>query len=715
MGTVNKVIGYLVVMVHSLLLFLLAFEHWVEVPAWLQTVGRAHPLLLHLPIGFLLVVALLVFMPAFRSDTRFRDTVILLLHLTAFVAGVSALFGLILSLEDGYASDTLTIHKWSGVALSLFCWMMLALTQRAVLLRMTVVFGVGILVVTGHFGATITHGENFLLAPLQTGTDDPLLTDNATLFEAGIAPIFEKKCSGCHNAERAKGRLILTSMEGIRKGGKTGPLWQHGATQSLLLERLALPLDHKKHMPPKEKAQLTKDELLLIEQWVTFGADFNTTLAEIKSNDSLNTLVRSVIARYSGTTEKSNYTFEFASWDVVRQLNMPYRRVAPLAQEEPALEVDFFLPGSFKQDFLRELLPVKEQVVSLNLSGMPIADSTLSVLREFVNLEEVNLNYTPVTGGSMIHLATLPNLRALSLAGTALDANALSKVAANSSLARVVVWNTPVSEDDVVALEKTHPHITWERGYRPDSSEVLRLSPPYLVNDDQLIDEGETIHLRHRLPGTSIRFTTDGTAPDSLGSPEFEKPFTIDHYTVLKTLSVKEGWLSSHPEEYVLFRKGYRPDRVKMLTNADERYPGDGAEMLIDNVKGMPDYYRDKCWMGFRQNPLEAVFHFDTVEPPLVSRVTLSYARNVYALCMPPASIEIWGGDDSGKLTLLKKVIPSQPDNYVSVRIEGASVEIPPSRYSVYKLVAKPLPVLPAFTGMPGEKGWLMVDEVFFN
>jgi hypothetical protein len=44
-----------------LIAFLFIFENFLVIPAWLQTVGRMHPLLLHFPIVILLIAMLLEF------------------------------------------------------------------------------------------------------------------------------------------------------------------------------------------------------------------------------------------------------------------------------------------------------------------------------------------------------------------------------------------------------------------------------------------------------------------------------------------------------------------------------------------------------------------------------------------------------------------------------------------------------------------------------
>ena len=57
----------------------------------------------------------------------------------------------------------------------------------------------------------------------------------------------------------------------------------------------------------------------------------------------------------------------------IKALNNNYRVVRPLALGSPALGVEFFSAEQFKPEQLKELLAVKEQVVSLNLNKMPVS------------------------------------------------------------------------------------------------------------------------------------------------------------------------------------------------------------------------------------------------------------------------------------------------------------------------------------------------------
>lgn len=713
----RKIVAHAVVALQVLIVFVLCFEHRIEAPSLIQAFGRLHPLMLHLPIGLLLLTATLIFVRRYFEGESFSGLITFLLYLTSFTASLSAFMGLLLSLEGGYDETDLSLHKWMGVSLSFLCWLLLGLKENVKVLAPLMAASVVLLVFTGHYGANLTHGVNFVLGPLQKEEIQVRqLTDSTTLFAATIEPILESKCYSCHNEQKAKGKLVLTSLAGIGKGGKNGALWKAGdAAHSLIMERLTLPLASKEHMPPKDKAQLTEDEVIFISQWINAGADTRTKLNDVAAIDTLKKLAAPVIARYHAEEATGpRYHFQFASQQKIRELSTPYRTVSQIAQNEPALQAEFYLRGSFQKKYLEELSGVKDQLIAIDLSKMPLEDDDLKTLAKFDNLEKIILNNTTITGDGFKHLLKLEQLRSVSLSGTKVSAGSLKTLASNGNIREVYLWNTPVTDHEMADLRQTYKNIHWDAGYRPDEKEMLRLSAPYMKNDAQVLKHDEPVILKHNLPGAVIRYTMDGSDADSLKSDTYKNPLPVKNYAVIKTKAYKERWLSSKQVEYVFFKTGVKPSRAELLTKPDKQYPGEGATTLIDNKKGMPDFYRDPTWMAFRHEPLEAVFFFEG-DVPTLTNITLSYARNIGAMCMPPATFEVWGGSNPKDLRLLRKITPAQPTTYVPTRIEGAAVDIPASAFACYKIVARPLAKLPEFRNAKNEKGWLMVDEVFFN
>jgi uncharacterized membrane protein len=718
MEVLKKLIVNVVFTVQVLLVFLLVFEQQLELPSWLQSFGRLHPLLLHLPIGLLILTGILLATRKYFENESFDSLISFLLHLTALTTSLTALMGLFLSHEGGYAAAELFWHKWLGVLLSFLCSSLLIIQSRKKFFQPTIAVSLMVLIVTGHLGANLTHGENFVLGPLETIEPKVrTITDSSSLFDAAIDPVLESKCYSCHNERKAKGGLVLTSLDGIMKGGKDGSLWDAGhAENSLLIKRLLLPLDHKEHMPPQDKQQLSKDETDLLTIWINSGADVKKKLSEISEHDSLKELSSDIIARYVQQHEPSPlYHFAFASPEKMEKLNNPYRSVFQLARHEPALHADYFVRQAFQKTSLEELAEVKEQLVSINLSNMPLEDDDLKLLGPFKNLEVLNLNNTNITARGIVTLKNLSGLKSISLSGTKATVESLQTLATLPNLSRVFIWNTGITRDDVKELQHKFTSITWEVGYVPDSKEILQLSPPLLENENSVLNPGETIKLKASLPGSVIRYSLDGTIPDTLSGTVYEKPLMINGYTVVTAKACRDGWISSTPAEFTFFLKGHQPNKAELIQPPDEKYPGEGAVTLIDYKKGIPDFFKDPTWIAFRNNPMEAVFYF-TEPPPTVQSLTISYSKNVGAMTMPPEFIEVWGGRDPQHLVLLKKIKPNQPTDYGVSRTEGIVISIPPSRFPCYKFLAKPLGKLPAFRQAEAkDKGWLMVDEIFFN
>ena len=344
---------------------------------------------------------------------------------------------------------------------------------------------------------------------------------------------------------------------------------------------------------------------------------------------------------------------------------------------------------------------------------MPVQDSDLRMLEKFKNLEVLNLNNTDIKGTTFKELAALPKLRSLSVSGTKVSTTVLRDIAKCKTLKEVYVWNTAIQEEELEALRKDFPGIHWDSGYEVDDTEMLKLNAPLLKNKTYVLNPGEKVVLRHNLPGTVMRYSLDGTDPDSVTSPVYKDPLDVKDYALIKTKAFKDGWLSSDVAEFFFFRKGFQPDSISLATKPDERFQGDGVKTLMDGEKGLPDFYRHPAWMAFRENDLVLDFSFEK-NVPTVRNITLSFAHNNWHICLPPDEMQLWGGNEPGKLSLISKFDPGDLPKPGKARIEGVSMDVPPSGFKYYRLVAKPTRALP--DGNPNKRTlWLMVDEVFIN
>jgi uncharacterized membrane protein/Leucine-rich repeat (LRR) protein len=710
---------------NCLLVFLVLFGNTLAIPTWLQVVGRMHPLLLHFPIVLLVIAVIFEFKNYSKLETQpsklentegglKHEIGDFLLLSAAFTAVLSALMGLFLSQEEGYNADAMAWHKWSGVAVSLisFGWFSFKNTIRQSKNLSNLVSGASLLavVVAGHQGANITHGDGFLTAPLKPKNEvAEVKAEDALIFNDLVKPILEKKCMSCHNSQKAKGELIMETQAQLLRGGKSGKLWDANAADlGLMMQRIHLPLDDKKHMAPSGKPQLTDDERTILRHWIKNGADFTKKVSELADTDTLKILAKSILK----TSETEIYAFDAADEGTIQKLNTNYRVIAPLALGSPALSVDFFGASQFKNEQLRDLKAIKEQIVHLNLNKMPIKDEDLKTIASFENLRKLNLSFTQITGSGLSELKNLRYLNELSLSGTSVKSTDLAFLNNLPNLKELQLWNTNISENDLIILKSKLPKTLIETGFDGDTV-VARLSMPILENDDIQVFKTDTkIELKHYVKGAVIRYTLDGTAPDSLKSPVYtEGGILIDKTATLRAKAYLDGWMSSDTLTQQFYKTGFVADSIRLAQQPNPQYIAK-SKILFDGKLGDKNFKSGK-WLGFKETFFEGYAYFN--QPITLSKVTFSTLIDIGSYIMPPKELQVWGGNSTTDLVLLKTLNPQQPTKIDPSVLKGFECSFKPKQVKVLKLVGKSVQKLPNWHPGKGDKGWFFVDEVFLN
>ena len=85
-------------------------------------------------------------------------------------------------------------------------------------------------------------------------------------FQDDVLPLFEQSCNSCHNPDKAKGGLDLTSMSALLAGGSSGDVVVPGEGTNSYLYKLIARIE-KPYMP-REKDKLPQAEIDLIRKWI---------------------------------------------------------------------------------------------------------------------------------------------------------------------------------------------------------------------------------------------------------------------------------------------------------------------------------------------------------------------------------------------------------------------------------------------------------------
>ncbi|GGZ12423.1 hypothetical protein GCM10007049_00140 [Echinicola pacifica] len=448
---------------------------------WAQFIGRFHPLVVHLPIGFLLFGLILELLSFLRkSDSAdFRKIIAWSYLASAFGAMMSALIGLMLAQGGGYDAAALANHKWMGFALvgltALLYWSKSRKWDKKSPLVAYGLVGVSFVLVslTGHLGGNLTHGSDYLLvhapnpikrlAGMETGeggdTSLPGNPDSILVFQHIIQPVLEEKCISCHNPAKAKGGLDLSSLEAMRAGGESGTVLSGGmGLESELVHRITLPESSTKYMPPQGNG-MSYGEIALLKWWVSQGAPDSLSLAAeelpieivaiLDRDYKVDASPRPFIDKLTATAITDEQLQE------VRAAGLQVNRLTPDSQ---LLEVSL-QGGTFDSHQAELLQNIASNIVYADFSRATINGQAFEKVALMKNLIRIDLRHSTITDAEMTILAGQPHLEVVNIYGTQISQEGLKVLGENTATRKVYVWNTLISPTEMEALSQQFPHL----------------------------------------------------------------------------------------------------------------------------------------------------------------------------------------------------------------------------------------------------------------
>ncbi|RIV71543.1 c-type cytochrome domain-containing protein [Flagellimonas aequoris] len=431
-------------------------------------IGRLHPLLVHLPIGFL-TLALLVewFMGKNQGKSQVK-VIMFVLVLGALSSIVAALCGWFLANSGGYENNTLAWHRWLGTSICLLAIVApFAKHYKQKKSYRFILVAIGaLLFAVGHFGGSLTHGSDYLLQPLRGDKGDGYSNvpeaknpDSLIVFQHLIRPILEQKCYDCHNTEKDMGGLNMMTYEKLIAGGEHGVVIEKDPWSSELIKRVTLPSKSKYFMPPKG-APLDYNEISILKWWIEQGFDSIKSVMQMKPDKNIAHILATV---YKVDTSPKTF-FERTKVDpmdesVLDSLTGMGWQIKRIAQDNHFVEVSHRFDTPLSKGSLSVLGKIKDNITWLDLSGIKLTDSDMDGISKFKNVTKLHLNDNAITGQGLRALSELKNLESLNLNNNPLSVEDQDWIKPLTSLKRIYLWKTDIKPEYIEQIHKTSPEL----------------------------------------------------------------------------------------------------------------------------------------------------------------------------------------------------------------------------------------------------------------
>lgn len=442
----------------------------IQSPGVLALLGRLHPLLVHFPIVLVPLLTLSYFLLGKKeraSLTRWLQ-IGWLVTLVVTVSAVGA--GYLLYASGEYGGMLVERHLQAGVvvAVSLIAAYLMVLWEKDLPVSKNVLLVLLItnaaLVYTGHLGGSLTHGEGFLRDALPRPGEAAMmnkLLEESNIYADLVVPILETNCMSCHNENKSKGDLVLTSYAQMNAGGKSGkPALVVGAPEeSELYLRVNLPPSDEDVMPPEGKSPLSSVEVDIIKWWIAEGASTDMIYGRGPQDSLLALQIENFLPSLRGArirqlrTRKQFRTLYAEFVEVANPLGLDVKVDAD--SDSSLFNVSVQFPSDIRIDdnTVAALRPFAPYISSLSLVGTDISDDALYHVASMRQLQELYVPNTALDGSGLAYLKDLDQLTLLNLSNTEFANAYVFNIASLRSLSTLYVFDTQLEESIEEALK----------------------------------------------------------------------------------------------------------------------------------------------------------------------------------------------------------------------------------------------------------------------
>ena len=258
-----------------------------------------------------------------------------------------------------------------------------------------------------------------------------------------------------------------------------------------------------------------------------------------------------------------------------------------------------------------------------------------------------------------------------------------------------VVWSNPNEknyEDFVNRVEYFNRRL--------DALDINCANHLYEVEGDLISDEDLTYQLNTLTKDKQIRYTLDGSEPNSKSSI-YEEPLTINaSITIMAGVFNNDKKLGSTFSEIINLHKAVGKN-ITINVEPHRAYSGSGAAGLINGISGSDSRYGDKEWLGFWGDDVEITI--DLVKEMEINSIKTRFYNGQGQWIYAPKEFEIEFDNETENQTIK---IPDSEDILVNVSLNKKV------KTRFVKLKIPNYGTIPEGKQGEGNKAWTFIDEI---
>ena len=469
-----------------------------DVNEWYLFLGRFHPLIVHFPIGLLVLAALFEWLGVIRPFRHLRSAVPAILTLGALSSLAAVYHGVLLTSGTGTMGDTVEDHLWAGAALSAVMFLLVPLRATTwekprwltgLCYQGMLVASLLLLMVASHLGGSITHGREYLVEympepmrealaelpePIRefigiTAPPPPAEPDELTLYDAVFAGPIGQYCVACHKPDRIRGGLLMHTLEDLLEGGDSGPAIVYGdLAASELFTRVTLPEDDDFHMPPDGRKGFSDAQIAQFEWWISSGIPGDTLAANITDapDDVLDAIQEAIATAAIADDDDAGETAEAVPSWTIEELNavnaaLAAGRIVPISRNpEDGLVITTAGAGDdFTDADLEAISPLAPFIIEADLSRTGITDGGMATIATWPELRRLRIDHTAIGDSGVRAIDRLTALESLNLYQTRITNASVEPLLAMPALTSLFAGETALDEEALTRLGPLLPEI----------------------------------------------------------------------------------------------------------------------------------------------------------------------------------------------------------------------------------------------------------------